>query len=166
MSERRQAVRKEPIEVVVEDGRMFVARPLPWMQANELGSEIIRQNIENANELVKLWISDAGVPELQMQFQKKITDWHVILKMAFPDVDVELWSTPRVLDESECAEIAMAALEVNHMEHIKHLIDPNSPAPTIPGGTDISQETEGIGQKTESTADSASVGSPEPTPSI
>jgi hypothetical protein len=164
MAERRQATRRKPIEVEVEDGRVFTAHPLPWMQANDLGSEIVNQNLENANQLVRMWISDEGLPQLQMQFQKKISNWQSILRMAFPEVSDEMWTTPRVLDESECAELMLAALDVNHLEHIKHLIDPNSPTPTIPGGKSISLEPEGNGAKIESTADLDSQDSQESTP--
>lgn len=165
MAERRQAARREPIEIEVEDGREFIARPLPWMQANDLGNEIIRQNTESANEFVKMWVNDVGLPELQMQFSQKIKDWHTVLKLAFPEVTEEQWTKPRVLDAGECAELVLASLDVNHLEQIKHLVDPNSPALTNLGGTDTSPETEGNGQKTPSTPDSESAGSPVPTPS-
>lgn len=166
MPERRQATRREPIEIEVEDGRVFTAHPLPWMQANDLGNEIVKQNMEAANDFVHMWINDEGLPELQMQFQVKIKDWHTPLKMAFPEVTEEQWTEPAVLSADECASLLLASLDVNHLEHIKHLVDPNSPTPTNLGGTATSPEPEGNGQKTESTADSESTASPEPMPSI
>lgn len=167
MTERRQAARREPIEIEVADGRVFTAHPLPWMVANDLGNEIVRQNLEAANDLVKLWVNDAGLPEIEMKFQQKISDWQTVLRIAFPDVADEVWRTPRVLSSGECAELLLASLEVNHLEHLKHLVDPNSPTPTMTGGNDsLEAIVAGSGTKIASTPDSASVDSPERIPSV
>jgi hypothetical protein len=167
MAERRQAARRDPIEVELQDGRVFIAHPLPWMVANDLGNEIVRQNLEAANDLVRMWISDAGLPELQMQFAKKITDWQTLFKMAYPDEPEEKWNDPKSPGLDESADLILASLDVNHLEHIKHLVDPNFQPPMLPGGASTSTETEGeSGKRTESTPDSGSVDSTEPTPSI
>lgn len=165
MAERRQAARREPIEISTEDGRVFTAHPLPWMQASDLGNNILEQNIQSANELVHLWVNDAGLPELQMKFSQKITDWQTPLRLAYPNEPEEKWHEPFDLSSDELAEILLVALEVNHLEHIKHLVDPNSPTPMKPGGTNTSQATEGNGTRTESTLNSDSPVSAEPTPS-
>jgi len=166
MDERRQATRREPIEVEIDDGRLFIARPLPWLEANDLGNMIVKQNAESFNEFVRLYVSDDGVPQLEAALKQKVNDWTPILRAAFPEDadDNEKWTKPRILTNDECADLVLASLDVNHLEHIRHLVDPNSPTPTLPGGIDTLLSGED-GQKTTSTADSASVDSPEPTPS-
>jgi hypothetical protein len=135
------------------------------MVANDLGNEIVRQNLEAANELVRMWVSDSGLPELQMQFAKKITDWQTVFRMAYPDESIDKFNTPNAPSLDESADLILAALDVNHLEHIKHLVDPNYQPPMIPGGTNSSQETEGeSGKKTTSIPDSDSQGSAELTP--
>lgn len=167
MAERRQAARREPIEIETADGRVFIAHPLPWMQANDLGNEIMRQNVEAANDLVHMWIDDAGLPELQMAFHVKIKDWNSVLKLAFPGEDEAKFHDPADPSSDECADLVIASLEVNHLEHLRHLVDPNSPTPMKPGGTSSSQETEGeSGTKTTSMPSSEPQDSTELTPSI
>lgn len=165
MAERRQATRRDPIEVEVDDGRIFTAHPLPWLRANELGNEIVRQNVESANDLVSLWMNDADMPQIEMKFKQKISDWGPVIGIAFPDEPLEKWNEPRALGHEELAECVMASLEVNHLEHLKHLVDPNSQTPLTNGGLS-SILGEGIGTKTTSTPDSGSTASPEPKPSI
>lgn len=165
MAERRQATRREPIEIEIQgDDRVFVAEPLPWIQANDLGGEIVKQNADAFNHYVQMYVDeDSGLPQLEAQLKKKLSDWNAVLRMAYPNVDDKQWTEPRVLSLDECADLVLAALDVNHLEHIKHLVDPNSPTPMLDGG--ISTSTSGEdGQKTTSTPDSGSVDSPEPTP--
>ena len=156
MGERRQVTRNLPIECEVADGRVFIAHPLPWMKANDFGNEVIQQNAAAMNEFVRMWVNDDGLPQLEWQFKAKISDWHSLLKIAFPEVTDKQWSEPRSLDTEECVQLALAACEVNHLEHLKHLIDPNSQTPTIPGGNDTSESAGTNGQKTESTPSSDS----------
>jgi hypothetical protein len=157
MNERRQATRRTPIEVELEDGRVFTAHPLPWMVANDLGHEIVRQNLEASNDFVKMLINDEGIPQLEMQFAKKINDWNTLLKMAYPDEPDEKIHTPKDPSLDESADLILAALDVNHLEHVKHLVDPNFQPPMNPGGTTSSQETEGAnGAKTGFTPSSDS----------
>ena len=165
MAERRQAARREPIEIETADGRVFTAHPLPWMNASELANEVMRQNVEAANKLVSMFITDEGVPQLEMQAQEKISDWQSVFRLAYPNEPEEKWHDPHDLSTDECASVVLVALEVNHLEHLKHLVDPNSPTPMPTGGTNSSQETEGNGTKTESTPNSDSQVSTEPTPS-
>lgn len=171
MAERRRAARREPIEVEVEDGRVFIARPLPWTEASDFANEIMRQSVEVTNDLVRMFTTDAGVPQLEMKARQKLEDWHIPLKMAFPDVADEVWIKPRILDMEECAELLIAACDVNHLEHMKHLIDPNSPTPTLLGGNDSSAEgMEKVGEKIESTLTSlgpdSTANPPSPSPEV
>ena len=165
MAERRQAARREPIETELQDGRVFTAHPLPWMVANDLGNEIVRQNLEAANDLVKLWVGDAGLPEIQMQFEKKISDWKALFVIAYPNEPEEKFNDPQQPSLDESADLILAALDVNHLEHVKHLVDPNYQPPMTPGGI-ASLATEGESStKTASTPDSGSVDSAEAKPS-
>lgn len=165
MAERRQVVRNEPIECEVADGRIFIAHPLPWTTANDFGNEVIRQNTEAMNEFVRMYVTDEGLPQLEMQFKQKISDWHSLLKIAYPGVPDDVWNQPEPLVTEECVQLALAACDVNHLTHLKHLIDPNSPTPTSLGGNNSSDSEGTIGQKTESTEDSASSDSVTSTPS-
>lgn len=165
MAERRQATRREPIEVETEDGRVFTAHPLSWIEANNLGNEIVRQNVENANDFVRLWMNDADMPQIEMKFQQKISDWGPLVAICFPNEPDEKWHEPRELSSHELADCIIASLDVNHLEHLKHLVDPNSPTPMIPGGTSSSPEPEGNGTKIESIPNSDSTDSIVPTPS-
>mgnify|MGYP003575073192 CR=1 FL=1 len=163
MAERRRATRREPIEVEVEDGRVFVARPLPWMFANDLGDSIIQQNADAVNHTVRLYM-DGDIPQLEASLGVKIKDWQALLKLAYPD-DIDSF-TEKPLDRTDCAELILAALEVNHLDHLKPLVDPNSPSPTTTGGNDSSALAGTLlGQKTESTPSSSSEDSEERTSS-
>lgn len=162
MAERRQATRRTPIEIEVEDGRVFTARPLPWMFANDLGNTILQEQAASANEAVKLYMED-NVPQLEVMLQLKVKDWQSLLNQAFPEVTKEQWSEPRVLDRDECAALIIAALDVNNLEHLRPLVDPNWIAPAMNGGTSTSESTGIItdGQKTLSIPDSLDQVSPE-----
>lgn len=160
--ERRQASRREPIEVEVR-GSIFLAEPLPWQVVSDLGNEIVRQNAEAANESVRMYV-DGNIPQLDLKLAQKITDWHSILRIAFPKDDPSRFNG---FDIDEVSEMVLASLDVNHLQHLRHLVDPNFQAPTSLGGTDTSEGmTTDLGLKTESTPSSDSLDSPEPTPLI
>ena len=162
MAERRQAVRREPIETEIDDGRVFVAKPLPWMAAGDLGNEILRQNVESSNELIRMYTDpDSGLPQLEMKLKQKISDWQVPLLLAYPDNKKEDFTEPRILDIDESAALLLAAMEVNHLDHLNHLVDPNFNPPTLNGGIDSSTaEGEVLGQRIESMVGSSSQDSP------
>lgn len=155
MSERRQVHRREPIIVVMDDGKEFEARPLPWLQRNDLGNEIVTQNARVINEFVKVWVDESsGLPQLEASFHEKLTDIFAVIALAYPTEDVTKLSE---LTHDELLELVYAALEVNSLTHLRPLVDPNSPTPTMLGGTDTSagMMTQD-GQKTESSTDSSS----------
>lgn len=156
MSERRQATRREPIEVEVRD-HVYVARPLPWQTAGDLGNAIIQQGLSAVNDSVRLYMQD-DVPQLEMRLGQKITDWYSLLKIGYPDDDFRELG----LDIDECAVLVIASLEVNHLEHLTDLVDPNALPPMSDGGTSflsgIPQET---GPKIESSPGSSSADSPD-----
>jgi hypothetical protein len=163
MPERRQAVRREPIEITLSDGKTYTANPLPWLKAGDLGNEIVRQNADAANEMVRLYVQDDGLPQLEMKLKQKISDWGTVLVLAYPG------STPEEFDRydiDECSALVLAALEVNHLTHIKHLVDPNFQPPMPNGGIVSSASGEDlIGQKIASIPPSDSTDSIESLPS-
>jgi hypothetical protein len=156
MVERRQVSRREPIEVEVR-GRVFVAEPLPWQVVGDLGNEIVRQNAEAANEAIRLYVQD-DIPQLDLKLAQKISDWMALLKIAFPQNSKEDFLD---LDIDEVSELILASVDVNHLQHLRHLVDPNFQTPTNLGGTSTS---EGMmtdpGLKIESMLSSASSGLP------
>lgn len=164
MGERRQAARREAITVVVHTGAEFVAEPLPWMQANDLGNEIVRQNAASVNEFLRVYVNDEGLPQLEMTFRNKISDWATVLQLAFPSYPDQLWD----FTSDECADLVIAALEVNHLENLRHLVDPNLNAPMNLGGTGSSEESglTSLGQKMQSMLGSDSTDSTEKMPSL
>lgn len=155
MSERRQVHRREPILVVMDDGREFEARPLPWLQRNDLGDEIVTQNARVINEFVKVWVDDtSGIPQLEAKFHEKLTDVFAVIAIGYPTEDVTKLSD---LTHEELLELIYASLEVNLLEHLRPLVDPNFPTPTMLGGIATSEgTTTQAGQKTESSIDSSS----------
>ena len=165
MVERRRATRREPIEVELEDGRVFIAHPLPWMAANDLGDQIIQQNADAVNNTVRLYM-DGNIPQLEASLGVKIKDWQALLRLAYPS-EAEITSlSENAPNRDDCAELILAALDVNNLVHLKPLVDPNSPTPTTTGGND-SSALAGIlpGVKTESTPSSSSEESEEKTSS-
>lgn len=161
MAERRQATRREPIEIEIRE-QVFVAEPLDWRTAGDFGNEIVRQNVSAMNDAVRMYV-DGNTPQLEMRLSQKIQDWDSLFALAFPKNKLTEFVG---FDVDESATLILAALEVNHLEHLNHLVDPNSRTPMLPGGTDTSGENPLtlIGQKTESSPDSSLPESPE-TPS-
>lgn len=155
MSERRQATRRESITVEVR-GKDFLAEPLDWRSAGDLGNEIIRQNLVAVNESVRMYV-EGDMPQLDMRLAQKISDWDSVMKVAYPKNKLEEFVE---FDIDEMATLVLTSLEVNHLEHLNHLVDPNSPTPMLPGGTSTSGIPIELGQKTESSPDSSSLDSP------
>lgn len=147
MVERRRASRREPIEVEVR-GQTFVAKPLPWQVSADLGNEIVRQNVTSVNEAVAMYVED-NVPQLDLKLAQKISDWNELLRIAYPDNEPADFNG---FDIDEVSVLILTSLEVNHLEHLNHLVDPNLSALTNPGGLDTSEGMEiQNGQKIEST---------------
>lgn len=158
MAERRQVARPEPIELEVR-GKVFVAEPLPWMICNDLGNNILQQNTEATNNLVKMYV-EGNIPQLEVLFKQKISDWYSVLKIAYPKMKPEDFQD---LHPFECSELLCASLEVNGLDHLKHLVDPNSPTPDSSGESAISDlgEMIEVGPRTLSSPDSSDGASPE-----
>lgn len=156
MENRRQVHRREPIIIVLDDGREFEARPLPWLKRNELGNEIVTQGVAKVNEFVRMYVeeTDAGksIPQLEMTFIDRLADYPKVLGMAYPQYELTWFDE---LSFEEVLELLGAALEVNKLEPLRPLIDPNSPSLIETGLNEPSIGVEEDGQKTPSTADSS-----------
>jgi len=156
MAERRQAARRAPIEVELQDGRVFTAEPLPWMEANDLGNLILQEQAASANDAVRLYMED-NLPQLEVSLRLKVMDWQPILRKCYPGITDAQWSDPAAPSRDECADLVIASLEVNNLEHLAPLVDPNFQTPTNRGGSDISESGTMMtaGQKTTSTSESS-----------
>jgi hypothetical protein len=153
MSERRRVHRREPIEVEFDNGRVVVVSPLPWLQRNDMGDEIIVQFAELTNRAVSVFVDpETNLPKLEAVLGEKLVDYQKILAMCVPDEDCS------TLDYSEVLELIYASLEVNGLENLRRLVDPNFRSPMMIGETPISEGEPSIlsGQRTESTTDSSS----------
>jgi hypothetical protein len=158
MSERRQVHRREPIIVELDGGREFEARPLPWLKRNELGNEIVTQGVGRVNEFVRMYVeeNDVGkvIPQLEMTFIDRLSNYPKILQMAYPQYEATLFDD---LSFEEILELIGASLEVNKLEPLRPLIDPNSPSPMETGLPEPSiGEVAEVGPRTLSTVDSSS----------
>jgi len=159
MGERRQAIRRESIIVEVR-GTDFEAKPLPWLIANELGNEVIRQNAEAANNAVKMYVEeDTNIPQLEAALHRNISDWGKFLCLGYLDNKPDDFKD---FDTDELHELGKAILEVNHFDYLLPLIDPNGASPTLTGGNEATAI--GDGPRMSSLPDSFSTESPE-TPS-
>jgi len=135
MAERRQAHRREPIEVEVRD-KVLEAHPLSWIKRNDLGNEIMRQYADLLNSSLRAVKNEdpEAPPELQMYLNDKIADPIGILRRAYPSDD--LLEFFEGLEYDEVLELIYASLEVNQLESLRGLIDPNFRTPTTDGGND------------------------------
>lgn len=158
VNERRQAHRREAIEVEVTGGKVFTAAPLPWMARNDFGDEVVRQATKSLNEYVKIYTDpELNIPQLEAKLDERLTDPNVILLMIYPGNDVKDF-IPLVW--SEIVELIFAGLDVNGLERLKRTIDPNFVPPTTNGGTPTSEAGETIGARLGSMLVSSLPGSP------
>lgn len=134
MAERRQAHRREPIEMEVR-GEVLEARPLPFTDRNDLGNEIMSQYAGLLNDQMKSYADPDGTPRLELFLNDKISDPVGILKLAYPHVDE---SFLQKLEPDEVFDLIYASLEVNLLTDLRELVDPNALAPTMPGGNESS----------------------------
>lgn len=166
MPERRQAHRRETIEVEISTGDVWEVKPLPWTTRNDLGDIIVKQNQDSINDLVRLYYTDVDgtqLPQLELMFSQKIRDWLPIFRIQFPEAPVERFSD---LTFDDCVELAIASLDINGLGDLKNLVDPNSQTQVPSGGTGILGLLGMNGPKDEPSLDSESSASPEPTPLI
>lgn len=163
MPERRQAHRREPIIVEVR-GEDVEARPLPWPQRNDLGNAIVHEYQEVFNSSLRAFVDPGSVvPRIEMELNDKIKNPDALVKMAYPHLPedkIVSW------DWQELRELLFAALDVNELESLKPLVDPNSLTPTPAGGSGSSGVQRVLDTlRLVSSVDSSSQDSPESQPS-
>lgn len=155
-SERRQAHRRQSIIVELEEGVLFEAKPLPWLKRNDFGNEVVKQHTASINEAVRLYTDpETNVPILEAKLYERITDpIGLITDFAYPGTKAKDLNN---LTWRQLIELLLAALEVNDLQHLARMIDPNSQAPTENGTSQPSEGAleEALGQKIESIVDSS-----------
>ncbi|HET7712989.1 MAG TPA: hypothetical protein VFK94_00055, partial [Patescibacteria group bacterium] len=112
--------------VVVRD-REFEAHPLPWMKRNDLGNEIMRQYSELLNSSMRAYTSEDTSPQLELYLNDKVQDPIQLIKLGYPSWRDEDFLND--LDYDELLELIFASLEVNRLESLRDLVDPNSNTP-------------------------------------
>ena len=162
MAERRQAHRREPIEVEIQD-EVVTARPRPWLERNDIGNEIMRQYAELLNSSIQAYKNPGtDTPQLSLYLNDKIKDPVAVVVMGYPELEERVdWLNS--LDYDELLELVYATLEVNRLETLRELVDPNYQTPMRNGGTSSSGTEEGMTdtQSQPSSPDSSSQESPE-----
>lgn len=164
MTERRQAFRKEPIEIDFGDNRTVSVGPLPWQERNDFGDEVIRQYLQILNEAVLLYVDpDTGAPQLEAKLGEKFSDPQALMKLGLSEDDFKTVQDPP-LGQNQIVIVLLAIAEVNDLQQLYPMLDPNLETPTSLSGILWELVQEGLTPKTESGPDSSSPGSEE-TPS-
>jgi hypothetical protein len=157
MNDRRQAFRRDPIEVELSPEVIVSIDPIPWEQRNVFGGEVVKQHVDILNESVRLYVDEAtGAPQLEAKLEQKFTD---------PDKLFQLGLLPATYEQvkgmnlyyNQVVELLLVICEVNDLPQLKAMIDPNSQTPTPLGGilSDLIAPGDDT-QKTESGQDSSS----------
>lgn len=181
MDENRRLVhRREPIEVVFDDETKFEVKPLPWQKRNDLGSQLVHDNVEQTNKQLRMFVDpELSVPQIEAQLNEPLSDYPKFLILGLTEYDRKGKATSAPKREEfdnftfgELVELLSAILEVNELQKLKRLIDPNFQAPTESSGETSSAGMETIqaldrliGAKTPSLPDSSSSDSEETTSS-
>lgn len=164
MTERRQAFRREPIEVDL-GGEVILVGPVSWLKRNDFGNEVMRQNSEILNESISIYVNkdaEVAIPEITAKFTEKFTDPYVLFEVGLEEETFKQVKAIDPLYENQIVEILLAICDVNRLETLKPLLDPNFQTPTTLGGLlglAVAGETDT--QKTESGLDSSSLESTE-----
>ena len=124
MTDRRQAFRREPLEVDLGDDRIIIVDPLPWEARNDFGNQLVYQHTQITNEAVRLYVDpDTQVPQLEAKLGEKFTDPKRLLELGLSSGAFEVaYSKP--LYRNQLTEILLAILDINELEQLKPMIDP------------------------------------------
>ena len=130
---RRRVFRRESVTIELESGLELVARPLPWQQRNDFGDLIMQDYLKAMNESLQAIASeDESTPQLIGALADKLRNLDGMFKAAFPEViDDDLITS---LTYEEILNCIMVALDVNKLDKLKPLIDPNFQAPGLTSG--------------------------------
>jgi hypothetical protein len=159
MADRRQAYRREPIEVDLGE-QVIPVGPVSWVRRNDFGNEVMRQHSELLNEAMRIYIdesSDNAVPQVEVKFAEKFKDPYELFKIG---LDEATYNRVKAIDDltfDQIIVLLLAICDVNNLSQLYPLLDPNSLTPTTLGGA-ISTLAAGVTdtQKTESGPDSSS----------
>jgi hypothetical protein len=160
----RQAFKRTPIEIDL-GGEVISVGPVPWEQRNDFGNEVIRQHLEILNEGVKIYLDpETSAPQLEAKLNEKFTDPGVLLRLGLEEKVYEQIKS-RPMFQNQVVVILLAIAEVNELQQLYPLLDPNLEAPTTLSGLlwQIVEEARSgeDTQKTESGPDSSSQDSAE-----
>lgn len=154
MPERRQAFRREPIEIELDEDTVLSIVPVPWERRTDFGNEAIKQHVQIMNEAVRTYVSDDGLPQLEMKLAEKFSDPRELLRLGLSS-EVYEQIAERELYTNQIVEILMAICELNGLDQLKPLLDPNVVSPTTLGGMLSSAMAGNETPKTESGVDSS-----------
>lgn len=174
--EERRATRHEPITVSVTTIKdklaTFVAKPLPWRKRNDFGDALIMQYTVGINGMARdLRDEEGNITGLESHLFESVIDYESLFMFGYSDWDVddngELVATEppkeqmgafRLLDFDGQLEVLEAALAVNSLERLSHLLDPDRKSGPAIGESEapIAAETDD-GSKTELPTDSGSL---------
>ncbi len=151
MSEERRVVsRHDPIIVEADDVSVEI-RPVPWRQRNQLGTCIAQSYTNALNESLATNRDEAGNFTFDARPFESFFDYEAVLTMALPGVSK---TEIDKLDFDGILTVLDAVLEVNRLERMAHMLDPDrrsapnfQPPPAEEGTSDD-------GPKTESSSDS------------
>jgi len=159
MTERRQAYRREPIELDLGEQIISIG-PVSWMRRNDFGNEVMRQHSEILNSAVRIYVeetdTDVAIPQMEAKFAEKFSDPYLLFEYG---LDADTLSVVRQLELTfdQIVAILLAICDVNSMAQLHPLLDPNSLTPTPLGGLLSELTAGGIDTpKTESGPDSSS----------
>lgn len=136
MTERRQAYRREPIEVDL-GGEVILVGPISWLKRNDFGNEVMRQNTEIMNEALQIYVNEDAenaVPHLTAKFSEKFTDPYALFDLGLDEETSKQVKAVDPLYENQIVEILLAICDVNRLETLKPLLDPNFQTPASNGG--------------------------------
>ena len=160
MSDRRQAFRREPIEIDLGGNQVISVGPISWINRNNFGNEVMRQHSEILNDALRIYVDESvenAVPQLQAKFAEKFSDPYALFKLGLDaETNARVLQIGDELTFEQIVAILLAICDVNNMGQLHPLLDPNALAPTPLGGLIASLAAGEDIQKTESGLDSSS----------
>lgn len=167
---RRKVFRRQPIEIELDGGLELVARPLPWQARNDLGDMVMQAYIGAMNSALQAMQDEPdAAPQLSGGLADKFRDPGAVFKAAFPvyaegEFDLEKCQLEDIqiskLSYVELIECILVALEVNQLDTLRPLIDPNFRVPDQNSGNGA-LETVDVGLKSTSSDNSSAPALPE-----
>jgi hypothetical protein len=166
----RMATRREPITVTVDIGASkpveFVAKPLPWTKRNDVGDAVnLMYGAALTHELQATRDEEGNLTALQGGLFEKGMDYRGLFVLGYSEYDVDddgevsvkaeppksLMGAFNRLEFDQMIEVLTAVLDVNGLDRIKHLLDPERKKALLIGesGPPISETTD-AGEKQES----------------